>query len=58
MGALLYFMVALSKGKSPFLLNLKDITDRSAHKFEINSLERKLPSLCGGIDHDVEMIVR
>lgn len=51
-------MVALNKNKNPYLLNMKDITDRGSHKFEINCLEKKLPSMFAGIEHEVEMIVR
>lgn len=38
-------MAQLSKGKSPYLLNLKDITDREIHKFEVNSLDKRVSSL-------------
>lgn len=40
-GCLLYFMVSLNKNRDPFLLNQKDIADKSAHSFEIKALERK-----------------
>lgn len=54
----MYFMVAMNKNKSPFFLNLKDITDRASHKFEINCLDRKMSSLFVGFEHEIEAIVR
>ncbi len=58
-GCLLYFMVALNKGKDPFVLNQKDITDKSSHGFEIKSMERKFnTTLFTGFDHDFEQIMK
>lgn len=51
-------MIALNKGKSPFFLNLKDITDRASHKFEISCLDKKMSSLFAGFDNEVEQIIR
>ena len=57
-GCLLYFMVSLNKNRDPFLLNQKDISDRSSHSFEIKSLERKLPNLMAGVESDFESLIR
>lgn len=51
-------MVALNKGKDPFLLNQTDITDRASHGFEIKTLERKFNSLMGSLDSDLEHLLR
>jgi hypothetical protein len=51
-------MVAVNKGKSPFILNMQDSTDKGTHKFEINSLEKKFSSLFTGFDKDLENVLR
>jgi hypothetical protein len=53
-GCLLYFMVNMNKGREPFILNQKEITDRNAHGFEIKAMERKFSSLMAGIESDFE----
>jgi hypothetical protein len=53
-GCLLFFMVSLNKGRDPFILNQKDITDRAAHGFEIKNMERKFSSLIAGFESDFE----
>lgn len=54
-GCLLYFMVALNRGKDAFVLNQKDITDKSSHSFEIKSIEKKFnTTLFAGLDPDFE----
>ncbi len=48
-------MVALNKGKDPFVLNQKDITDKSSHGFEIKAMERKFnTTLFSGLEPDFE----
>jgi len=50
----MYFMVALNKSKLPYLLNLKDITDKPSHSFEINCLDKRFPMLMAGFDNELE----
>ena len=58
-GCLLYFMVAMNRGKDAFVLNQKDITDKSSHSFEIKSIEKKFnTTLFAGLDPDFEQIMR
>jgi len=57
-GCLLYFMVSLNKNKDPFILNQKDITDRSSHGFEIKNMERKFNSSVSGFESDFEQLMR
>lgn len=57
-GTLIYYMVALNKGKSPTLLNQADISDKSSHTFECNQLSRKFVDLMQGFDSDFEMIMK
>jgi len=51
-------MVALNKGRDPFVLNQKDITDKSAHGFEMKTMERKFGTLMQGLESDFEHIMR
>jgi hypothetical protein len=51
-------MVALNKGKSPFILNMQDITDKNTHLFEIRNLDKKWATYMIGIDNELEGIFR
>lgn len=57
-GCLLYFMVSLNKGRDPFILSQKDITDRAAHGFEIKNMERKFNDKMAGLESDFEILLR
>lgn len=37
-GCILYFMVCINKGRDPFILNQKDISDKIQHEMEVKSL--------------------
>lgn len=51
-------MIATSKGKSPFILNMQDSTDKATHKFEVSSLEKRYSALFAGFDKDCENVLR
>jgi serine/threonine protein kinase len=57
-GCIIYYMIATSKGKSPFILNMQDPTDKGTHKFEINTLEKRYSTLFAGFDRDCENMLR
>ena len=40
-GCFLYFLSALSKGQNAFYNNITEITNKNAHIYEIQSIERK-----------------
>ena len=51
-------MVAMNKGKSPFLINLTDITDANSHQYEIKNLDKKMTTNMNGFNYDLEAMIR
>ncbi|CDW79562.1 serine threonine protein kinase [Stylonychia lemnae] len=57
-GCLIYFMVAINRGKDPFILNQTDITSKDQHVYELKGFDKRFNMLMAGMESDFEIIMR
>jgi SCY1-like protein 2 len=57
-GTVLFYLVALNKGRNPNLLTQPDITDKQSHLNECSTMQRKLGQYLQGFDSDFESLLR